>query len=81
MRIKVITKQIKKIKNINTKNNLEIKNKCNFDVEIHDEILKDLNDVEIVYLFTGDSDFMITKKRILEKGKKIKFLTFKKGCS
>ena len=73
----IITKPIKKIKSSNT----DIKNKCNFDVEIHDEILQDLKNIDIIYLFTGDSDFMITKKRILENNKKIKFITFKKGCS
>jgi len=74
---KIITKSLKKIK---TKNG-EIKNKCNFDVEIHDEIINDLDKLDIVYLVSGDSDFLRTKERILSKNKKIKFLSYKKGCA
>jgi len=57
------------------------RNKCNFDVEIHDEIMKDLKDLDIVYLASGDSDFMRTKKNILQAGKWIKFLAFKDYCA
>jgi len=38
------------------------RNKCNFDVEMHDEIIEDLEDVDIVYICSGDSDFIRTKK-------------------
>jgi len=42
------------------------RNKCNLD---------------IVYLASGDSDFMRTKKNILQAGKWIKFLAFKDYCA
>ncbi|MEK7621659.1 MAG: NYN domain-containing protein [Patescibacteria group bacterium] len=73
----IITKPLKKIK---TKGG-EIKNKCNFDVEMHDEIIHDLSKLDIVYLVSGDSDFMRTKQRVLSNQKKIKFLAYKRGCS
>jgi uncharacterized LabA/DUF88 family protein len=73
----IITKPLKKLK---TKDGI-IKNKCNFDVEMHDEIIHDLEKLDIVYLVSGDSDFMRTKERTLSKNKKIKFLAYKKGCS
>jgi len=75
----VITKPLKKIKD-----SAEIKgfrNKCNFDVEMHDEILKDLDNLEMVYLATGDSDFLRTKEVALGRKKRIKFLTFKTNCA
>lgn len=73
----VITKPLKRLK---TKNG-GLKNKCNFDVEIHDEIIHDLDKIDIVYLVSGDSDFVRTKERVLSKKKKIKFLSYKLGCS
>lgn len=73
----IITKPLKKIK---TKDGV-FKNKCNFDVEMHDEIIHDLEKLDMVYLVSGDSDFMRTKERVLSKKKKIKFLAYKKGCS
>jgi len=69
---KIIEKPLKRIKD---------KNKCNFDVEMHDEIMKDLQALDIVYLASGDSDFMRTKENILQAGKRIKFLTYKNHCS
>ncbi len=74
---KVIIKPLKKLKSIDGK----LKNKCNFDVEIHDEIIHDLNDLDIIYLMSGDSDFMRTKERVLEQNKRIKFIVYKKGCA
>ena len=73
----ITTKPLKKLK---TKDGV-IKNKCNFDVEMHDEIIHDLEKLDMVYLVSGDSDFMRTKERVLEKKKKIKFLAYKNGCS
>ncbi|MFA6341107.1 MAG: NYN domain-containing protein [Candidatus Paceibacterota bacterium] len=57
------------------------KNKCNFDVEMHDEIMEDLDDVDIVYICSGDSDFLRTKEKILKKQKHIKFIAYKDNCA
>ena len=57
------------------------KNKCNFDIEMHDEIMADLTDLDIVYVASGDSDFLRTKDNILSKGKRIKFLAYEKNCA
>lgn len=73
----VITKPLKRLR-INPG---RFKNKCNFDVEIHDEIIHDLSKLDIIYLASGDSDFIRTKERVLSKGKKIKFLAYKMGCA
>lgn len=69
----IITKPLKKIKTESG-----YKNKCNFDVEIHDEIINDLLLIDVVYLVSGDSDFLRTKERVLKSNKKIKFLVYKK---
>ncbi len=55
------------------------RNKCNFDIEMHDEIMEDLGDLDIVYVFSGDSDFLRTKDKILKKGKRVKFIAYEKG--
>ncbi|OHA14683.1 MAG: hypothetical protein A2909_03255 [Candidatus Tagabacteria bacterium RIFCSPLOWO2_01_FULL_39_11] len=73
----IVTKPLKKLK---TKDGI-VKNKCNFDVEMHDEIIHDLDKLDMVYLVSGDSDFMRTKERTLSKKKKIKFLAYKKWYS
>jgi len=73
---KIISKPLKKIRADGV-----VKNKCNFDVEMHDEIIHDLNLIDIVYLVSGDSDFVRTKERVLSVGKKIKFLSYKNGCA
>ena len=70
----------KPLKKINIANGVT-KNKCNFDVEIHDEIMQDIASIDIVYLVSGDSDFMRTKSRVLANKKKIKFLVFNNGCA
>src|SRR3990167_236091 len=57
------------------------KNKCNFDVEMHDEIMKDLSDLDMVYIASGDSDFMRTKDNILQQQKRIKFVAYKNNCA
>lgn len=57
------------------------RNKCNFDVEMHDEIMRDLNDVDIVYIVSGDSDFIRTKDNILKIQKHIKFLAYENNCA
>ncbi len=57
------------------------RNKCNFDVEMHDEIMQDLNDLDIVYIASGDSDFLRTKENILRNQKHIKFVAYEKNCA
>ncbi len=57
------------------------RNKCNFDVEMHDEIMEDLKDVDIVYIVSGDSDFLRTKEKILKQQKHVKFLAYENNCA
>ena len=57
------------------------RNKCNFDVEMHDEIMKDLNNLDIVYIASGDSDFMRTKENILKAQKHVKFIAYENNCA
>ena len=57
------------------------RNKCNFDVEMHDEIMEDLKDLDIVYITSGDSDFVRTKEKILKAQKHIKFLAYEQNCA
>ena len=76
---KVITKPLKKIKD--TTKPSAFRNKCNFDVEMHDEVMRDLLNLDIVYIATGESDFVRTKERVLGEGKKIKFLLHKKNSA
>lgn len=70
----VTTKDLKKIKDPSDPKGF--RNKCNFDVEMHDEIIEELEDVDIVYICSGDSDFIRTKERILKRQKHIKFLAY-----
>ncbi len=60
---------------------LGFRNKCNFDVEMHDEIMADLEDIDIVYLVSGDSDFIRTKDNVLKRQKHIKFLAYENNCA
>ncbi len=73
----VVTKPLKKIMLLDG----TYKNKCNFDVEIHDEVVNDLPRLDMVYLVSGDSDFMRTKERVLKNEKHIKFIAYKNNCS
>jgi uncharacterized LabA/DUF88 family protein len=73
----VTTKDLKRI--TDSSDPKGYRNKCNFDIEMHDEIMEDLNDLDIVYIFSGDSDFLRTKEKILQKGKRIKFIAYEKG--
>ncbi len=57
------------------------KNKCNFDIEMHDEIMRDLSEIDVVYIASGDSDFIRTKDNILKCGKRVKFLAYSKNCA
>lgn len=76
---KVTTKELKKIKDDSFPRGF--RNKCNFDVEMHDEIIYDLKDLDIVYIVSGDSDFIRTKDRILKNQKHIKFLAYIKNSA
>lgn len=57
------------------------KNKCNFDVELHDEVIEDLADVDIIYIASGDSDFLRTKDKVLKSQKHIKFVAYDLNCA
>jgi uncharacterized LabA/DUF88 family protein len=71
----------KYLKRLGGATNGNVKNKCNFDVEMHDEIMEDLNDLDIVYIVSGDSDFVRTKEKVLKKQKYIKFLAYENNCA
>ena len=75
----VTTKDLKKLRD--DTNPLGYRNKCNFDVEMHDEIMTDLHDLDIVYVVSGDSDFVRTKDNILKNQKHIKFLAYENNCA
>lgn len=76
---KVTSKKLKRLKTSDSRN--DVKNKCNFDIEMHDEIMKDLNDIDFVYIASGDSDFLRTKENILKEKKHIKFIAYKRNCA
>ncbi|MCX6736925.1 MAG: NYN domain-containing protein [Candidatus Parcubacteria bacterium] len=75
----VTAKNLKRLKDNDSESGY--RNKCNFDVEMHDEIMNDLNDLDIVYIASGDSDFLRTKENILKKQKHIKFIAYKNNCA
>ncbi len=75
----ITSKDLKKLKNESSKSGF--RNKCNFDVEMHDEIMKDLDDLDIVYICSGDSDFIRTKNNIVGKQKHVKFVAYKNNCA
>lgn len=75
----VTGKDLKRLKN--APNESGYHNKCNFDVEMHDEIMNDLTDIDIVYICSGDSDFIRTKDNILKQGKHVKFLAYQNNCA
>ncbi len=75
----VTTKDLKKLRDSSAP--LGYRNKCNFDVEMHDEIMTDLHDLDIVYIISGDSDFIRTKDNILKSQKHIKFLAYENNCA
>lgn len=75
----ITAKDLKKLRDPSAPNGY--RNKCNFDVEMHDEIMADLADVDIVYICSGDSDFIRTKDNILKQQKHIKFLAYENNCA
>lgn len=76
---KVTAKELKRIYDLNDPKGF--KNKCNFDVELHDEVMNDLNNLDIVYIASGDSDFLRTKDNVVKAQKHIKFLAFELNCA
>lgn len=75
----VTTKDLKRLRDDSRPKGF--RNKCNFDVEMHDEIIEDLKDVDIVYIASGDSDFVRTKEKILKNQKHIKFIAYDMHCA
>jgi uncharacterized LabA/DUF88 family protein len=75
----VTAKDLKKVNDPSSPNGF--RNKCNFDVEMHDEVMNDLPDLDIVYIASGDSDFIRTKDNILKKQKHVKFLAYDYHCA
>ena len=76
---KVTTKELKRIHDPSDPRGF--KNKCNFDVELHDEVMRDLPDVDIVYIASADSDFIRTKDNVLKSQKHIKFIAYNLNCA
>src|SRR3989344_3208841 len=75
----VTAKDLKRIRDQKAPNGY--RNKCNFDVEMHDEIMKDLINLDIVYIASGDSDFIRTKENILKNQKHVKFIAYENNCA
>ena len=75
----VTTKELKRVRD--EEDSKGFRNKCNFDVELHDEVMSDLQDVDIVYIASADSDFIRTKDNILKVQKHIKFLAYDYHCA
>ena len=50
-------------------------------MEMHDEIMEDLRDLDIIYIASGDSDFLRTKEKVLKNQKHIKFLAYENNCA
>ncbi len=75
----VTTKELKRVRDDSDPKGF--RNKCNFDVELHDEVMTDLNDIDIVYVASADSDFLRTKDNILKAQKHIKFLAYEYHCA
>ncbi len=75
----VTTKELKRLRDPSDPKGF--KNKCNFDVELHDEVMRDLKDVDIVYVASADSDFIRTKENILKAQKHIKFVAYDFHCA
>ena len=76
---KVTSKELKKISDSHDPKGF--RNKCNFDVELHDDVMEYLRDFDIVYVTSGDSDFLRTKEKVLKNQKHIKFLAYESNCA
>ena len=71
----VITKPLKKIYTDRSKN--EFKNKCNFDVEITRDVIRNLEKFEVALVASSDSDFIGLKNDIIDHKKGFIFACFK----
>lgn len=49
--------------------------------DVIDKDLKRLRDLDIVYVASGDSDFLRTKDKVLKSQKHIKFLAYELNCA
>jgi len=77
--IEVITKKLKKIW-LDRKYKKFIY-KCNFDVEIALDVARSINNIDLLIIGSGDSDFIAVKKYCLENKKKFLALCFSRGVS
>ena len=75
----VVTKPLKKIWLDRTKG--VFVHKCNFDVEIAFDIARSVDDLDIIIIGSGDSDFLEDKNFVLEKKKRFLILCFEKGVA
>lgn len=73
---RVITKPLKKIY-LNSQKQ-KFKHKCNFDVEISFDIARNINNLDMVIIVSGDSDFLEAKNFCLENGKGFIVMCFEK---
>ncbi len=73
---KVITKPLKKIY-LNSQKQ-KFKHKCNFDVEISFDIARNIKDLDLIIVGSGDSDFLEAKNFCLEHGKGFIMMCFEK---
>ena len=55
--------------------------KGDVDLELALDVLRNLADLDLVIVISGDSDYVELRKFVLEKGKKIVFLAFKENMS
>lgn len=72
----VVTKPLKKIYIDHEKQNF--KNKCNFDVEIAFDIARNIANLDVVIVVSGDSDLLESKNFCLEHHKKFLVMCFEK---
>ena len=70
----VITKPLKKIYLDNQKR--DFKHKCNFDVEITRDIIRKLEEIDLVLLASSDSDFIGLREDVLSHQKGFIFVCF-----
>jgi len=71
---KVITKPLKKIYLDNQ--HKEFKYKCNFDVEITRDVIRNLDKIELVLLASSDSDFIALRNDVILQRKGFIFVCF-----
>lgn len=55
--------------------------KCNFDVEIAFDVARQIDQLDLVIIGSGDSDFLEVKSYVLEHGKSFVVLCFEKGIA